>query len=106
VGRSRIDGDRRPDAEVEGLAGAFYRKYSNAGRDEMSPHVTLVVPFMPADTITEGIERRLRRLVSRFEAFDYVLERFEYFESGVLYLAPDGERTFVGGHGRHTALER
>lgn len=81
--------------EVEGLAGAFYRKYSNAGRDEMSPHVTLVVPFMPADTITEGIERRLRRVFSRFEAFDYVLERFEYFESGVLYLAPEPAARFV-----------
>ena len=81
--------------EAEPVAGRFYREHSSAGHDEMTPHVTLVVPFMPADVITEGIERRLRRLFGRFEAFNYVLERFQYFESGVLYLAPEPPEPFV-----------
>ena len=81
--------------EAEPLAGGFYREHSNAGRDEMTLHVTLVVPFMPVDLLTEDIETRLRRLCSRREAFDYVLERFEYFESGVLYLAPEPAGRFV-----------
>jgi 2'-5' RNA ligase len=81
--------------EAEALVGGFYREHSNAGRDEMTLHVTLLVPFVPADTITEGIEGRLRRLFSRFEAFDYALDRFEYFESGVLYLAPEPPEPFV-----------
>jgi hypothetical protein len=81
--------------EVEPLAGAFYREHSNAGLDGMTPHVTLVVPFVPADAISGGIDQRLRRLFERFEPFDYHLRRFEYFESGVLYLAPEPARKFI-----------
>ena len=80
--------------EAEPLAGAVYREHSNAGRDGMSPHVTLFVPFVPAGAISEEIDDRLRRAFGRFEAFDYHLRRFEYFESGDLYLAPEPSRPF------------
>lgn len=82
-------------AEAEPLAGAFYREHSNAGRDGMTPHVTLLVPFVPADRIDEDVSDRLDRVFGRFEAFDYHLPRFEYFESGVLYLAPEPTRPFI-----------
>ena len=81
--------------EVEPLADAFYREHSSAGRDGMTPHVTLIVPFVPAGAISEDIDQRLRRLFERFEPFDYDLRRFEYFESGVLYLAPEPTRPFI-----------
>jgi 2'-5' RNA ligase len=81
--------------ELEAVAGSFYREQSAAGRDGMTPHVTLVVPFVPAAGIHEGIESRLRSLFRRFEGFDYYLRRFEYFESGVLWLAPEPPRPFV-----------
>jgi 2'-5' RNA ligase len=81
--------------EAEPPAGAFYRGHSNAGRDGMTLHVTLLVPFVPADGIDEDLSYRLDRLVGRFEAFEYGLARFEYFESGVLYLAPEPSRPFV-----------
>jgi 2'-5' RNA ligase len=81
--------------EAEPLAGAFYREQSNAGRDGMTPHLTLLVPFVPAQAMNEDVDQRLRRVIGRFEAFDYHLRRFEYFESGVLYLAPEPSRPFV-----------
>lgn len=81
--------------ELEAVAGSFYREQSAAGRDGMTPHVTLVVPFVPAAGIHEGIENRLRSLFRRFEGFDYHLRRFEYFESAVLWLAPEPPRPFV-----------
>jgi 2'-5' RNA ligase len=81
--------------EAQPLAGAFYREHSNAGRDGMTPHVTLIVPFMSASAIAEETDHRLRGLFSRFEAFDFVLRRFECFESGVLYLAPEPAGPFV-----------
>jgi hypothetical protein len=81
--------------EAEPLAGALYREYSNAGRDGMTPHVTLLVPFVPADGIDEHVSGRLDRVFGRFQAFDYHLPRFEYFESGVLYLAPEPSCPFV-----------
>jgi 2'-5' RNA ligase len=81
--------------ELDAVAGAFYREESAAGRDGMTPHVTLVVPFVPAAGIHKDIENRLRALFRRFGGFDYQLRRFEYFESGVLWLAPEPARPFV-----------
>ena len=81
--------------EVEAAVGAFYREHTAAGRDAMTPHATLVVPFVPAAGIHECIENSLRALFRRFEGFDYHLRRFEYFESGVLWLAPEPPRAFV-----------
>jgi hypothetical protein len=81
--------------EAEPVIGGFYRRHTGAGRDGMTPHVTLIVPFMPASGIDASVEGRLASLFGRFEAFDYVLRRFEYFESGVLYLAPDPPAPFV-----------
>jgi 2'-5' RNA ligase len=81
--------------EAEPLVGSFYRAHANAGREGMTPHVTLFVPFVPVDRLEEDVLRRLRRLFGRFEAFDYHLRRFERFESGVLYLAPEPPGLFV-----------
>jgi 2'-5' RNA ligase len=81
--------------EVEPLVGRFYRVHANAGRDGMTPHVTLHVPFVPVDLLDDDVLRRVRHLFGRFEGFDYHLARFERFESGVLYLAPEPPDPFV-----------
>jgi 2'-5' RNA ligase len=81
--------------EAEPLAGDYYREHSNAGRDGMTPHVTLLVPFVPAAGMDEDVSHRLDRLFAGFQAFVYHLPRLEYFESGVLYLAPEPPRPFV-----------
>ena len=81
--------------EAEPLVGRFYRVHANAGRDGMTPHVTLLVPFVPVGRIDEDVLRLLLRLFGRFEAFEYHLRRFERFESGVLYLAPEPPERFV-----------
>jgi 2'-5' RNA ligase len=81
--------------EAEPLAGDYYREHSNAGRDGMTPHVTLLVPFVPAAGMDEDVSHRLDRFFAGFQAFVYHLPRLEYFESGVLYLAPEPPRPFV-----------
>lgn len=81
--------------EAEPVIGGFYRRHTGAGRDGMTPHVTLIVPFIAASEIDAAAEGRLASLFGRFEAFDYVLRRFEYFESGVLYLAPQPPAPFI-----------
>jgi 2'-5' RNA ligase len=81
--------------EAEPVIGDVYSRYTSAGRQGMTPHVTLIVPFVPAAELDQSIEHRLRALFNRVQPFDYVLERFEYFESGVLYLAPDPATPFV-----------
>lgn len=81
--------------EAEPVAGRFYRAHTDAGRDGMTPHVTLLVPFMPAARLGEAVLDRLRRLFEGFAVFDYHLRRFERFDGGVLYLAPEPPGPFV-----------
>jgi hypothetical protein len=81
--------------EAEPVVGSVYGEHSQAGRDGMTPHVTLVVPFIHAVAIDDGIDRRLRGLFGSFASFDYRLRQLEYFESGVLYLPPEPPRPFV-----------
>jgi 2'-5' RNA ligase len=81
--------------EAEPLVGRIYRAHANAGRDGMTPHVTLSVPFAPVAGLAEDVLQRLRWLFGRFAAFEYHLRRFERFDSGVLYLAPEPPGLFV-----------
>jgi hypothetical protein len=81
--------------EAEPLVGRFYRAHANAGRDGMTPHVTLLVPFVPVAGLDEDVLHRVRRLFKGFAAFDYHLGRLERFEGGVPYLAPEPPGLFV-----------
>ena len=81
--------------EVESAVGPLYRAHSTAGGQGMTPHVTLLVPFVPAPELDLEVEDRLRRLFQKFGAFDYVLPRLQRFPDGVLYLAPEPPDPFV-----------
>lgn len=82
--------------EVESLTGAVYRAHSNAGREGMFPHITLLVPFVPAPKIEVGVEARLRAVLKRFQPFNYELVRLARLaEEGVLYFAPEPAAPFV-----------
>ncbi len=80
--------------EAEPMVGAVYREHANAGRDGMTPHVTLLVPFVPDDLLDEAVGNRVRRTFAQFPPFAYRLRRFERFER-VLYLAPEPPTPFV-----------
>ena len=80
--------------EAEPVVGGIFAEHTHAGRDGMSPHVTLLVPFVPERLLDAGIEERMRRLFSRFEAFDYALARFASFDH-VFYLVPEPSDPFV-----------
>lgn len=81
--------------EAEPLIGELYRLHSNAGSDGMTPHITLLVPFVPASQLDPAVDGRLRGVFRAFEPFDYALARLERFDSGVLYLAPEPAKPFV-----------
>lgn len=81
--------------EVEPLIGGLYRLHSNAGADGMTPHITLLVPFVPAPQLDRAVDGRLRSVFRSHEPFDYVLARFERFPGDVLYLAPEPSKPFV-----------
>ena len=81
--------------EAEPVTGTSYRVHSRAGAEGMRPHITLLVPFVPAPLIDGEVDKRLGRIVQRFRPFDYALDRLERFEGGVLYLAPEPAQPFV-----------
>lgn len=80
--------------EAEPLVGAVYREHANAGRDGMTPHVTLLVPFVPDDLLDQAVGDRVRRTFAQLPPFAYRLRRLERFER-VLYLAPEPPSPFV-----------
>lgn len=81
--------------EAEPLIGELSRAHTRAGRDAMWPHVTLLVPFVPAEQIDEEVESRLAEVLGRYEPFGYALTRPRRFPDGVLYLAPEPAEPFV-----------
>lgn len=81
--------------EVEPLIGGLYRLHSNAGSEGMTPHVTLLVPFVSVPELDRDVDARLRRVFGQTEPFDYALVRVDRFESQILYLAPEPSGPFV-----------
>lgn len=81
--------------EAEPLIGELYRLHSNAGGDGMTPHITLLVPFVPAAQLDARIDARLRGVFRSHEPFDYALARVDRFGSEILYLAPEPPRPFI-----------
>jgi 2'-5' RNA ligase len=61
----------------------------------MTPHVTLLVPFVSVPGLDRDVDARLRRVFATTEPFDYALARVDRFGSQILYLAPEPSRPFV-----------
>jgi 2'-5' RNA ligase len=80
--------------EADPITAEVYRRYANAGREGMTPHITLLIPFVPARRLDPDVNARLRRVLQEFPPFNYTLERFEQFP-GVLFLAPEPAKPFV-----------
>ena len=55
-------------------------------------HVTVLFPFMDGADVDE---QAVRALLSRFSAFDFVLDRVERFENGMPWLHPSPSAPFV-----------
>jgi hypothetical protein len=81
--------------EAEHVTGRWYRQHSRAGREGMAPHITLLVPFVPAPLLDDALESRVRHVLARHNPFDYQLDRVERWPGGILYLAPQPALHFV-----------
>jgi 2'-5' RNA ligase len=81
--------------EAEQVTGHWYRAHTKAGLEGMRPHITLHVPFVPAERLDETVEARLRAVLAQFRPFDYDLDQLEGFPDGLLYLAPEPARPFI-----------
>ncbi|WP_051450600.1 2'-5' RNA ligase family protein [Actinospica robiniae] len=67
--------------------------FERGPHDGIGAHVTVLVPFLPADQIDEAVIESLAGLFRGFEAFDVRFAQTGRFPT-VLYLKPEPERTF------------
>jgi 2'-5' RNA ligase superfamily len=58
-------------------------------------HVTVLAPFMPARLLGADERDRLRRLFAAVPLFDFRLGRTDWFDTAVLWLAPDDPAPFA-----------
>src|SRR5919204_2139651 len=88
-----------PVPEAEAATELWRRQYTQDGADDMSPHVTLLYPFLDDSLLVAGQVRTLRNTLADFQPFDFVLTEFAEFPASattarVLYLAPEPPEPF------------
>lgn len=78
---------------------SFRARYVLTPATEMPAHVTIYVPFLPGEEITQKVLDDLRALFAPVAPFDATFARIGRFErAGVLYLAPEPAAPFDALH--------
>lgn len=80
--------------EAEPLVGEWRRRHTHDAPLGVPPHVTLLVPFVPAPLLTPAVEERLAELLGATSAFDVVFARVARFPE-LVYLAPEPAEPFA-----------
>jgi hypothetical protein len=81
-----------PVPEAEPAVGALRLRHDSSAALGVPAHVTVLVPFADPEDVDE---EALAALLSRFRAFDFVLDRVERWEEGIVWLHPEPSAPFV-----------
>jgi 2'-5' RNA ligase len=81
-------------SEVEPLVSGLRAQFDSSAKMGVPPHITVLYPFMPPESITAEVIQDARRAVSSIQPFEFRLATIGRFP-GVLYLAPEPSATFV-----------
>jgi len=81
-----------PVAEAEDAVGALRLRLDPSAALGVPAHVTILVPFAPLDEVDEDA---LIDLLKAHRAFDFTLDRVEWFDDGVVYLSPEPAGPFA-----------
>jgi hypothetical protein len=73
-----------PEAEI--AVEAIRLAHDSSAALGVPAHVTILFPFAPYEEVDEPA---LADLFSRFAAFDFLLDRVEQFEDGIVWLRPE-----------------
>ena len=79
--------------EAEPIVGEWRLRHTSDAPLGIPPHVTLLVPFVPAGELTSEVEERLGRLLGKAEPFEVTFPRAARFPD-VLYLEPQPSEPF------------
>jgi hypothetical protein len=79
-----------PLRQLSPLLQPFLLEHVQASAARVPPHLTIHLPFLPFDAITESVREDLARLFASVACFPVTLRHTNRFpQAGVLYLEPD-----------------
>jgi hypothetical protein len=80
--------------EVDAVVGPWRASMDPSASWGIPAHVTVMYPFIPAASITDGVVTRLRRIFRRYDPFDSTFDRCEWFADELLWLRPSHAEVF------------
>jgi 2'-5' RNA ligase len=83
-----------PVPEADAVIGSWRAVHDPKARSGVPAHITLVVPWLPPREINEAHFNEVDSLLAGQPAFDYCLEKVQWFGDRVLWLAPSPAEPF------------
>ncbi len=80
--------------EAEDLVASLRDRFDPSARIGVPAHITVLVPFMPHESITPAVRRAAQTALSRVGSFAFSLARVGRFPA-TAYLAPEPEEPFI-----------
>ena len=77
-----------PVPAAEAAVAGHRARLDLSAREGVPAHVTVLYPFLPLDELTDGVLESVRVLIAGVEAFDFTLDRVEWFGRDVVWLGP------------------
>src|SRR5215472_6922368 len=84
-----------PVPQADSVVGRYRFEYDPVAAAGVPAHVTLVVPWLPPDEITDDELAELETELSDVPAFDFALTRVDWFGRRVLWVAPEPADPFL-----------
>jgi 2'-5' RNA ligase len=84
-----------PVPEADAVVGKWRHQYDPVATAGVPAHITLVVPWLPPDEITEGDLAELDESLDDVKAFDFALDHVDWFGRRVLWVAPQPAEPFL-----------
>jgi 2'-5' RNA ligase len=80
--------------EAEPCVGAMRERFDTSVKLGVPAHITVLVPFMSPERITEAVLQRVHQALSEVPAFSFTLAKVHRFPA-TTYLAPESAAPFI-----------
>ena len=84
---------------AEPVVGLLRNRLDSSAPLGVPAHITVLYPFMPPELIDAGVVSELGSVFARVDGFDLALTSVGWFETEVVYLAPEPPDGLQGAHG-------
>ncbi|HEY3810798.1 MAG TPA: 2'-5' RNA ligase family protein [Acidimicrobiales bacterium] len=84
-----------PVPEADAVVGRWRYQYDPVAGAGVPAHITLIVPWLPPDEITDADLAELDETLEDVKAFDFKLHHVDWFGRRVLWVAPEPTAPFL-----------